>query len=365
MSDRPLVPEHVERLKPYVPGKPVEELERELGIRDAVKLASNESPFGPSPRAVEAAVAEAAGAHRYPDASTYALRKDLANFHGIEMDELLVGNGSNEIIDLLCRTFASADDHAVYPHPSFVCYALCTTGANVPATAVPLVENVSYDVDALLAAVRPETKLLFVANPNNPTGAYVPRPELERLLKALPHHVIPVIDEAYAEFPDASDYVTALRLRDLHPRVTVLRTFSKAYGLAAFRVGYAIAPAELVGYLNRTRAPFNVNSMAQAAARAALADPDHMNRYVELNRQERSRVTRELAALGLTVAPSQANFVLVDFGRPGPAVYDALLRKAVIVRPMPPPIDTWQRITVGLPEENDRLLAAVRELLSD
>ena len=360
----PLVPPNVDRLIPYSPGKPVEELERELGIKDAVKLASNECPAGPSPAVVEAIRKAATEVNRYPDASTFALRGDLAAHHGVHMDELAVGNGSNELIDLLCRTFASADDHAVFGDPSFVCYWLGCTAANVPFTKVPLRDHVAWDVDALLGAVTPKTKLLFVAHPNNPTGAHLPREDLRRLLRGLPARVVAIVDEAYVEFADAPDYESALSMRDLRERLVVLRTFSKAYGMAGLRVGYAIAPKQLVSYLNRVRAPFNVNLVAQAAARAALADRAHLEQYVAMNRAEREKVTRGLEELGLRVAPSQANFVLADFGMPGREVYDRLLRMGVIIRPMPPPIDTSLRITIGLPNENDRLLAAVRELRS-
>jgi histidinol-phosphate aminotransferase len=357
-----LVAPNIDRLIPYSPGKPVEELERELGIQNAVKLASNESPMGPSPKVREAIAQATESANRYPDAAAWSLRQALAKHHDVPMEELCVGNGSNELIDLLCLTFGSPEEHAVFGDPSFVCYWLGCTAAGVPFTKVPLDDHISWNVDRLLEAVRPETKLLFLANPNNPTGAYVGRQELERLLRELPENVIAVLDEAYFAFADADDYTSALEMRKLHERLVVLRTFSKV-GLAGLRVGYAIAPPPIIEYLNRVRAPFNVNSIAQRAALATLEDPEHIRQYVEMNRTERARVTEELGKMGLRVAPSQANFVLVDFEQPGPDVYDALLRKGVIVRPMPAPIDTWQRITIGLPEENERLFAAVREFL--
>jgi len=358
-----LVPENVERLIPYVPGKPVEELERELGIQNAVKLASNENPVGPSPKAIEAMRAHASGVHRYPDAATWALRTDLAAHHGVDKDEIVLGNGSNELIDLICRTYAGPSDHAVIGVPSFVCYHLGLTAANVPFDAVPLREHLFWDLEAMAAKVNERTKLFFVANPNNPTGTHVGRAALERVLKELPEQVVVVLDEAYVQFADADDYVSALELRDLRERLLVLRTFSKAYGLAANRVGYAIGRKDVVSYLNRVRAPFNVNTLAQVAARAALQDPDHVTRYVEMNGIERARITAALEELGLRVAPSQANFVFADFGRPNKEVYDRMLRMGVIIRPMPAPVDTWLRITVGQPEENDRLLAAVAELV--
>ena len=354
-----LVPPHVERMIPYRPGKPVEELERELGIKNAVKLASNENPLGPSPKVVEVLRSLASHTSRYPDGAAYELRRAVADHHAVGMDEVCLGNGSNELIDLLPRTFVGAGEHVVFGKPSFVCYWLAATASGAEFTEVPLRDHLHWDVDALLAAVRPETKLLFLANPNNPTGAYLGREDLSRLLTELPPQVVAVVDEAYVDFPDAEDYVSALELRQLRERLIVLRTFSKAHGLAALRVGYAIGDAALVGYLRRMRAPFNVNSFGQVAARIALEDPEHVAQYVAMNRSERRRVTSALSELGLTVAPSQANFVLVDFARPGAEVYDALLHQGVIVRPMAPPIDTWQRITLGTPQENDRLLAAI------
>lgn len=360
-----LIPSYVERLTPYTPGKPVEELERELGIKNAVKLASNENPLGASPKALAAIREHAAAAPRYPDAATYRLRSALAAHHGIERDAIVVGNGSNELIDLICHTYASPTDHAIIGVPSFVCYHLGLTAANVPFDAVPLKDDLYWDVDAMLERVRPETRLLFLANPNNPTGTHLGRSALEKLLRELPPSVLAVIDEAYVQFADAPDYVSALELTGLRERLMVLRTFSKAYGLAALRVGYAIAPPAVVEYLNRTRAPFNVNTLGQVAAQAALEDQEYVESYVSLNRRERARLTEELEALGLEVAPSQANFVLANFGRPGKDVFERLLRMGVIIRPMPGPIDTWLRITVGVPEENARLLGAVRELLAE
>ncbi len=357
-----LVADHVERLVPYSPGKPVEELERELGIEGAVKLASNENPVGPSPKVLEAVAAVAREANRYPDAAGWYLKEALAERLGVTQQEIALGNGSNELIDLLALAFVGPQEHVVFGEPSFVCYELACLKVGVPYTKVPLRERTSWDVEALLDAVRPETKLLYVAHPNNPTGAHVPAADLERLLRELPPRVVAVIDEAYVEFADAPDYRSAMQMRLLRERLVVLRTFSKAYGLAGFRVGFAVAPPTLVDYLNRVRAPFNVGRIAQAAALAALQDEEHVRRYVRLNAEQRARLTEELRALGFQVAPSQTNFLLVDFGVPAKALYEALLREGVIVRPMGPPIETTQRVTVGLPEENDRLLGALRVL---
>lgn len=361
---RTLCPPHVARLVAYVPGKPLEELERELGVRDAVKLASNENPLGPSPRALEAAARAMRDAHRYPEGTGYLLRHEIARRFGVSPEEVVLGNGSNELIELLVRTFAEPRaDHAVYGDPSFVIFGSALAAHDVTATAVPLRDRVQFDVDDLLAAVRPTTRLLFVANPNNPTGTYLAEPELRRLLAGLGPDVIPVVDEAYVHFADAADYADSLKLRGAHPRLVTLRSFSKAYGLAGFRVGFAIMPAEMAGYVHRVRAPFNVGSVAQAAALAALGDTDHVARAVELAVRERVRVSAALTQLGLRVTPSQGNFVLVDLGRPGAEVYERMLRLGVIVRPMPSPIASSVRISIGLEGENDRMLDAIARVL--
>ena len=360
MSTDALVSAHIERLTPYVPGKPLEELERELGIRDAIKLASNENPLGPSPKALEAATTALLQAHRYPD--NYKLRAALSAHHDVPVDEIVLGNGSNEIIDMIARTFGRPGAEVVYPDPSFVCYRSSTIATDMRAREVPLRAHVHYDVDGMIAAISPSTHLFFLANPNNPTGSYVGGADLERLLTALPAHTIAVIDEAYVEFADAPDFVSALALRRLHARLIVLRTFSKAYGLAALRVGYGIAPSALVGYLERVRAPFNVSAVGLAAAEAALADREHLARYVAHNRGERVRVAEALTGLGLRVAPSQANFLLVGGDADGHRLCERLQRRGVITRPMPPPIADMIRVTIGTVQENDRLIATLRAL---
>jgi histidinol-phosphate aminotransferase len=356
-----LVTPNIEQIRAYEAGKPVEELARELGVVDAIKLASNENPLGPSPLAL-VAMREALGeVHRYPDAAAYRLREKLAAKHGVGMDEVIQGNGSNELLDLLVRTFTTAADHIVFAAPSFVVYELASLAHGTPYTAVPLRDE-THDLEAMAAAVTPRTKLMFVANPNNPTGTYVGRRAVERLLAELPPDVIVAMDEAYFEYADAADYPDCLELRGLRERLVVLRTFSKIHGLAALRVGYAIAPAPIVDYMNRLRNPFNVGSLGQAAAIAALDDHEHVRRSRELNLSERARITTALERLGLRVAPSQANFVFVDLRRPAREVYERLLRKGVIVRVIGPP--TCVRITLGTLAENDRLLGALGEVLS-
>lgn len=356
---RPLVSPGIESLRPYEAGKPIAELARELGIGDAIKLASNENPLGPSPRALDAVRAALGESHRYPDAATHDLRARLAEHLGVPASEILPGNGSNELIELLIRTFTTAHDHVVFAEPSFVVYRLAAVAHGVPFTAVPLRDQ-THDLDALAAAVRPETKLLFVANPNNPTGTYVGRAALERFLRAVPSEVIVALDEAYFEYADAADYPDSLQLRGARDRLVVLRTFSKAYGLAALRVGYAVGPAPLIDYLNRVRAPFNVGTLGQVAAIAALSDVEHLDRSRRTNSEQRVRLADALRELGFDVTPSQANFLWVDLHRPGREVYELLLRRGVIVRPMG--AGGHVRITVGTPAENDRLLAALREV---
>jgi len=351
----------IEGLVAYETGKPLDELARELGITDAVKLASNENPWGPSPLALTAAREALTQVHLYPDGAAYRLRERIALEHGVAMNEVILGNGSNELLDLFVRTFATGDDHIVFADPSFVVYRLAALSHGVPFTAVPLT-NLTHDLDALLAAVTERTRLLFVANPNNPTGTYVGRAAVTEFLSKVPPHVIVVMDEAYIEYADAPDFPDTLKLRATRERLFSVRTFSKIYGLAGLRVGYAIGPARLVDYINRVRAPFNANLVGQAAALAALGDREHLARSREMNQAERSRLTKQLEALDLSVAPSQANFVLVDLKRPARPVYEALLQRGVIVRPFGV-LPTSLRITVGTPRENERLLSSLTEVL--
>jgi histidinol-phosphate aminotransferase len=356
-----LVIPSIEALVPYEGGKPVEELEREFGITDAVKLASNENPLGPSPRAIEAARATIGGVNRYPDGVAFGLRDAIARFHGVRRDEVLQGAGSNELLDLVVRTFATPEHHIVFGEPAFIVYRIASLAYGVPFTAVPL-KNLVHDLPAMAAAVTPRTRVVFVANPNNPTGTYVGRAEVEEFLRAVPPEVIVVMDEAYFEYAGAPDYPNSLALRHLRERLIVMRTFSKAYGLAGLRVGYAVGPAPLIDYMNRVRAPFNTSVPGQAAAIAALDDQAHVEQSRSMNTAERTRLTQALEAMGLSVAPSQANFILVELARPARPVYDRLLERGVIVRPFGN-LPTSLRVTCGLPRENDRFLAALGEVL--
>ena len=357
-----LVSPTIEQLQPYEGGKPIEELARELGITDAIKLASNENSLGPSSKAMAAARAAFNEVHRYPDATAYRLRERIASEHRVAFDGVIQGNGSNELLDLAVRTFCTAEHHLVFAEPAFIVYRIAALSQGVPFTAVPT-RNWVHDLDAMAAAITPRTRLVFVGNPNNPTGTYVNRAALSRFLREVPPEVIVVIDEAYIEYATAEDFPDALTLRSERERLIILRTFSKIYGLAGLRVGYGIAPPTLVGYMNRVRAPFNVSSLAQAAALAALDDVEHVKNSRELNSTERERVSAALAAMGLEVPPSQANFLLVDVKRDGRATYDALLRKGVIVRSFAS-IPQAIRVTLGTKPENDRFLQALTEVLA-
>ena len=357
-----LVSPSIESLAPYEGGKPVEELAREFGITDAIKLASNENPLGPSPKALAAAREILNDVNRYPDASAFKLRERIASEHQVPLDHVIQGNGSNELLDLAVRTFCTGEHHIVFAEPAFVVYRIAALAHGVPFSAVPLRE-LTHDLEAMLAAITTRTRLVFVGNPNNPTGTYVPMDEMRRFLRAVPEEVVVLVDEAYIEYAMAEDFPDCLTLRSLHERLIVCRTFSKIHGLAGLRVGYGISTPEIVSYMNRVRAPFNVGNLGQAAALAALDDREHVARSRELNRRERARLTARLSEMGLAVAPSQANFLLIDLARNGRSVYDALLRLGVIVRPFAS-LPNSIRVTVGKPEENDRFLGALAQVLS-
>ena len=354
----------IERIRPYQPGTPIEEVARRLGAGappEIIKLASNENPLGPSPLAIAAAQAELARVHRYPESEAPLLRAALAQHLGVDADEIVLGNGSNELLELLVRTFCSGDQSVVFAEPSFVVYRLACLAHGVPFTDVAL-NGYTHDLPSMARAVGPGTRLVFIANPNNPTGTYVGSKALSAFLEAVPPDVMVVLDEAYAEYADAADYPDGLQFRKQHPNTIVVRTFSKIYGLAGLRVGYAVLPPELAGYVHRVRAPFNVSSIAQAAGVGALTDREHLARSRALNLAEKAFMQQGLEAMGLAVVPSQANFVLVNVARPAAAVYEAMLTHGVIVRAVPP-LPSMLRITLGTRHENQRCLAALQAVL--
>jgi histidinol-phosphate aminotransferase len=354
-------PDHIRRISPYVPGKPIDELARELGLSGIVKLASNENPYGPSPRAIAAAHDAVAAIHRYPDGGGFELTRALAQHLAVDPAAIVLGNGSNELLDLVVRTFHRPGDTAVTSANSFVVYPLAMGVVGSECRQVPTRED-GYDLDALLAAVDETTRFVFLANPNNPTGTAITHTALTAFLDRLPDHCLCCLDEAYFEYRDpAADPVDGVALLRAGRRLAVFRTFSKAYSLAGLRIGYLVIDPALAADLHRVREPFNTNHVAQRAALAALSDADHLARVVEANAAGRVALTAGLRALGLAPPPSQANFVYVDLGRPADSVYDALLRAGVIVRPVGP---TQVRITIGTPDENRCCLAALEAALA-
>lgn len=356
----PLVNEAYLNLIPYVPGKPIAETERELGISGCIKLASNENPLGPSPLAVQAMAEALRNVHDYPDGASYYLKQKLASQLGVASDQLILGNGSNELIEMLVRTCVRPDEHVLLGECTFVAYKLAAQAAGRGVVEVPLTPDLRYDLQRLAQAATAQTKMVFIGNPNNPTGTYVSKKELDAFFDAIAPDVIVVLDEAYLEYVDASDYPNGLNYVKQRERTVVLRTFSKCYGLAGLRVGYGVSDPTLIDYLNRGRLPFNVNSLAQVGALAALDDVEHIERSRRLNSEQRTRLTQELSARGFAVAPSQANFLLVDFKRNGGDLFNALLRRGVIVRPMVGyGLVQSLRITIGTREQNDKLLSSI------
>jgi len=358
-----LANEHILGIAPYEPGKPIEELERELMISNPIKLASNENPLPPSDRVQKAIIAALSSLDRYPDGSGFYLRQALAKKHGVMPDQVVLGNGSNELIELLVRSFLRPGDEAVVPHPSFVVYPMIVQAAGGVRVMVML-KDFRLDLDAMARAITPMTKIVFVANPNNPTATIVTRDEVEHFMSRVPERTIVMFDEAYLEFAMGSDFPDTLAYVKQGRKVVVLRTFSKAASLAGLRVGYGIADADAIALMNRIRQPFNVNSLAQVAALAALDDEAHILECVRMIEAGRHFLYDEFKRIGLQYVPSRANFILVDVGRNAADIYQKLLHQGVIVRPMTPfGLETAFRITVGTPEENRKLVKALRMVL--
>jgi histidinol-phosphate aminotransferase len=331
-------------------------------LSERAELACNENPLGPSPLVIAAVQAELSRIHRYPEADAASLRQSLAEHLRVSEEEVVVGNGASDLLEQLVRTVCSGGERAVFAEPSFVVYRLACLAHGVPFTEVAL-DGYVHDLSAMARAVSPGTGLVFIANPNNPTGTYVGRKALSAFLASVPREVTVVLDEAYGEYADAPDFPDGLELRRDHPNTVVVRTFSKVYGLAGLRLGYAVMARELAESLHRLRAPFTVSSVARAAGLAALKDREHVERSRALNRSERAFLQRRLADLGLRVVPSEANFLLVDVARPAAAVYEALLAQGVVVRTLPA-LRSMLRITVGVRSENERCLAALQAVLA-
>lgn len=360
---RTLANSGVRNLTPYQPGKPVEELERELGIKSSIKLASNENPLGPSPRAILATHDAMSHAHIYPDGGCYEVKQALSGFLNVLPTQITVGNGSENILELIIKAYLHKDDCAVISQYAFLTIPILIQSYSTQAIVVPA-NNWGHDIDGMIQAINEKTRVLFLVNPNNPTGTYTPEKDFIRLMEAVPPHVIVVVDEAYADYIDCPDYPNTLAHLDRYPNLIITRTFSKVYGLAALRLGYSISSPEIADILNRARLPFNVNTIAAKAACAALQDRDHVKRSIELNLQGMQQVETALQSMSLNYIKSICNFITIDV-TDAVTIYQRLLYQGVIVRPlqayhMPRHI----RVTIGTPEQNARFLTALAEVLS-
>jgi len=354
----------VRGLRPYEPGKPLEALAREYGIRDAVKLASNENPLGPSPKALEAVRAGVAGLARYPEGNGFALKQALAANTGVAVEQVTLGNGSNEVLELVARTFAGPANEVIFSEHAFVVYALVTQAIGARAVATPA-RAWGHDLEAMTAAVNARTRLIFIANPNNPTGTWLTAGDLKAFIAGLPEQVLVVVDEAYFEYVAEPDYPDCSRWLAEHPNLIVTRTFSKVYGLAGLRMGYALSSPTIAELLNRVRQPFNVNSLALRAAEAALGDEAHLRESVAANGEGMRQLTQAFSELGLAYIPSVANFVSLELGRSAAQVYEALLHEGVIVRPVANyGMPRHLRVTVGTAVENRRFIEALKKVLA-
>jgi histidinol-phosphate aminotransferase len=353
--------EAIRTLEPYQPGKLIEDVRRTYGVASVIKLASNENALGPSPKAIAALRQATGGVHRYPDAACTELKAKLAKRHRLDPSWIIVGNGSDELIVLALRAFVDPGDEVVVAEPTFLIYAVQAKASGARVVTVPL-SGWRYDLVRMRASVGPRAKLIFIANPDNPTGSYVTGRELEAFLEDLPAHVIVVVDEAYHEFVEAKDYPQTRRYVE-EASLIVTRSFSKAYGLAGLRVGYGLARPSLIRAMDAVREPFNVNSLAQAAALAALDDQAFLSRTRRMVREGRRYLAKELASLGLRCVPSVTNFILIEAGPEAPALAGRLLERGIIVREM----SAWQlpgclRVTVGTLPENRALIRALATL---
>lgn len=354
----------INRLVPYSPGKPIEEVKREFGLTDVIKMASNENPLGPSPRAVSAIQEAALRMNLYPDGAAHDLKVALGHRWDLPTGCIVVGNGSDELIHFVGIAYLRPGDNIVQADPTFSRYESAATLNEAECIKVP-VKDMKHDLDAMADAVNERTRIVFVANPNNPTGTMNTKKEVERLIGRLPGHALLVLDEAYMEYVDDPDYPASEEYVRAGANVLVLRTFSKAYGLAGLRIGYGLAREGIVNAIEQVREPFNVNSLAQAAAIAALNDTEHIERTRAANSEGKRTLMEAFREMGLNFAPTQGNFMFVDLKRDSRAVFNALIQRGIIVRTgdifgFP----TWLRVTIGSANENSRFISALREVLA-
>jgi histidinol-phosphate aminotransferase len=358
-----LVSEGIKQITPYIPGKPIEELEKEYGVRGAIKMASNENPLGPSPKAIEAIKNCLSTIHRYPDANSILLKEQLSKKLGIPQECIIPSNGSNEILELVSKVFLKPGHEVIIPEPTFSLYAKFTQAMDGTPIRVPL-KSFSIDLRAVLEKISPRTKIIFINNPNNPTGTIIKKGEFEEFLNNIPENIIIVLDEAYGEFVETSDFPHGKNYLDAQRWIITLRTFSKVYGLAGLRIGYGLASQELTHYLNKVRQPFNVNSLAQVAALAALEDNEHFEKTLQIVSDGRKYLYQQLDRLSIKYIPSQSNFIMICLGQKCPRLYDSLLRMGVIVRPLASfGFPEYIRFSIGTPEENKRFIETLKKAL--
>ena len=358
-------PHYVSAIQPYIPGKPVEELERELGIRDSVKLASNENPLGPSPLVLKEIVNDlknigsSLSLNRYPDGNGYYLKQALSGRLSVSEDEIILGNGSNELIDIAVRTFLQLGEEAVMAHPSFVVYSMATQAQGARAIKIPL-KQYRHDLEAMAEALTPGTKIVFIANPNNPTGTMNTQAEFEKFMTRIPEGILVVCDEAYCEYVTEPDYPDTMKYFREGRDILILRTFSKMYGLAGLRIGYGIGRRDIIAEMNKLRPPFNTSSIAQKAALLALQDEEHLRRTRDINEQGKTYLYKELDSIGMKYVPTEANFIFMPLEHDAQTLYTMLLQQGVIVRPMG---QHEIRVTIGLPEDNKRFINALKKVM--
>ncbi len=363
-----LSPEYIHSIAPYLPGKPISELAREIGLDESsiIKLASNENPLGTSPLALEAMEKALNEVMRYPDGNGFELKKALSKKYVVNSDQIILGNGSNDVLELAARVFLKPGTSAVFSQHAFAVYPLVTQATGATGIVVPA-KNYGHDIDAMLEAITPDTRIVFIANPNNPTGTFLPAPDVLRFLEHIPRDVLVILDEAYNEYLPDTSRVDTIKWLDIFPNLLITRTFSKIYGMAGIRIGFGLAHAQLSGLMNRIRQPFNVNSIGLAGALAAINDTEFVKRSYALNQAGMLQITSGLRQLGLTYIPSYGNFLSfkVENGKTA-AVYQYLLQRGIIVRPigiyeMP----EFLRVTVGLASENNKFLQLLESAIKE
>ena len=353
----------VQGLSPYQPGKPIEELQRELGLDNIIKLASNENPLGPSPAVLKALNGATHDLCRYPDGNGFALKAALSHELGVERDQITLGNGSNDVLDLIARAYLGPETEAIFSQYAFAVYPISTQAAGAKAV-VTAAKDYGHDLDAMADAVSDKTRVIFIANPNNPTGTWFGKDQWERFICRIPPQVLVVLDEAYIEYVEGDGALNGIDYLHRYPNLIVTRTFSKAYGLASLRVGYSLSNSQVANVLNRVRHPFNVNSFALVAAEAALQDKDYLLRSRQVNSQGMEQLQQGFTQLGLNYIPSAGNFLTLELERDAMGVYQNLLRLGVLVRPVAAyNMPNCLRVSVGLELENQRCLDALKSVL--